>query len=187
MTLDNSPSANDSPSARFSLCARDSPSANCSLSAREILPPRVRFFRCELFSLRERFSLRAIVTDNGTKDLREKKRKKLKELDLGKVSDAFIGYWVWAFPDNGIKWVYAMLRMEVLDIECFGSCITLQRLSYDTNEPVLKDAFGKHGAIIEGYGFVKFTSETEASSALKEMDVQVLDGRQIRLQFAHKG
>nr|XP_011461256.1 PREDICTED: 40S ribosomal protein S19, mitochondrial-like isoform X2 [Fragaria vesca subsp. vesca] len=56
-------------------------------------------------------------------------------------------------------------------------------LSYDTNEPVLKDAFGKHGEIIEvkvicdhvsgkskGYGFVKFTSETEASTALKEMD-----------------
>ncbi|KAL6204692.1 hypothetical protein ACLB2K_021959 [Fragaria x ananassa] len=73
-------------------------------------------------------------------------------------------------------------------------------LSYDTNEPVLKDAFGKHGEIIEvkvicdhvsgkskGYGFVKFTSETEASTALKEMDGQVLDGRQIRLEFAHKG
>ncbi|XP_062016995.1 glycine-rich RNA-binding protein 4, mitochondrial-like isoform X2 [Rosa rugosa] len=57
-------------------------------------------------------------------------------------------------------------------------------LCYDTNEPVLKDAFGKHGEIIEvkvicdhvsgkskGYGFVKFTSETEASTALKEMDV----------------
>ncbi|KAL6204693.1 hypothetical protein ACLB2K_021960 [Fragaria x ananassa] len=67
-------------------------------------------------------------------------------------------------------------------------------LSFDTNEPVLKDALGKHGAIIEvkvicdhvsgkskGYGFLKFTSETEASSALKEMDGQVLDGRQIRL------
>lgn len=73
-------------------------------------------------------------------------------------------------------------------------------LSYDTNEPVLKDTFGKHGEIIEvkvicdhmsgkskGYGFVKFTSETEASTALKEMNGQLLDGRQIRLEFAHKG
>ncbi|ONI00321.1 hypothetical protein PRUPE_6G082400 [Prunus persica] len=73
-------------------------------------------------------------------------------------------------------------------------------LSYDTNEPVLKEAFGKHGEIIEvkvicdhvsgkskGYGFVKFTSGIEASTALKEMDGQLLDGRQIRLEFAHRG
>ena len=73
-------------------------------------------------------------------------------------------------------------------------------LSYDTNEPVLKEAFGKHGEIIEvkvicdhvsgkskGYGFVKFASGIEASTALKEMDGQLLDGRQIRLEFAHKG
>ncbi|BBH04838.1 glycine-rich RNA-binding protein 5 [Prunus dulcis] len=61
-------------------------------------------------------------------------------------------------------------------------------LSYDTNEPVLKEAFGKHGEIIEvkvicdhvsgkskGYGFVKFTSGIEASTALKEMDGQMAD------------
>nr|XP_023876271.1 glycine-rich RNA-binding protein 2, mitochondrial-like isoform X2 [Quercus suber] len=58
-------------------------------------------------------------------------------------------------------------------------------LSYDTNEAVLKDAFGRHGEIIEvkvicdhvsgrskGYGFVRFTSETTATIALKEMDGQ---------------
>ncbi|KAK4371476.1 hypothetical protein RND71_010951 [Anisodus tanguticus] len=56
-------------------------------------------------------------------------------------------------------------------------------LCYDTNEPVLKQTFEQHGEIIEvkvicdhksgkskGYGFVKFTSETAASKALKEMD-----------------
>ncbi|KAF3453839.1 hypothetical protein FNV43_RR04280 [Rhamnella rubrinervis] len=60
-------------------------------------------------------------------------------------------------------------------------------LSYDTNETVLKDAFGQHGEIIEvkvicdhksgkskGYGFVQFTSESAAKTALKEMDGQVL-------------
>ncbi|KAG6631533.1 hypothetical protein CIPAW_13G098200 [Carya illinoinensis] len=60
-------------------------------------------------------------------------------------------------------------------------------LSYDTNEAVLKDAFGQHGEIIEaakvicdhvsgrskGYGFVRFTSETAATTALNEMDGQV--------------
>ncbi|KAG8644486.1 glycine-rich RNA-binding protein 4, mitochondrial isoform X2 [Manihot esculenta] len=70
-------------------------------------------------------------------------------------------------------------------------------LSYDTNETVLKDAFKQHGEIIEvkiicdhvsgkseGYGFVQFTSESAASTALKEMNDQFLDGRQIRVYFA---
>ncbi|XP_015165403.1 glycine-rich RNA-binding protein 4, mitochondrial isoform X1 [Solanum tuberosum] len=78
-------------------------------------------------------------------------------------------------------------------------------LCYDTNEPILKQAFEQHGETIEvkvicdhksgkskGYGFVKFTSETAASKALKEMDGQVsvlvlLDGRNIRISYAHKG
>ncbi|XP_075633072.1 glycine-rich RNA-binding protein 2, mitochondrial-like isoform X1 [Castanea sativa] len=74
-------------------------------------------------------------------------------------------------------------------------------LSYDTNEAVLKDAFGQHGEIIEavkvicdhvsgrskGYGFVRFTSETTATIALKEMDDQMLDGRNIRVHYAHQG
>ncbi|PON33283.1 Splicing factor-like protein [Trema orientale] len=60
-------------------------------------------------------------------------------------------------------------------------------LSYDTNEPVLKGAFEQHGEILEvkvicdhksgkskGYGFVQFTSETAATTALKEMDGQVI-------------
>lgn len=71
-------------------------------------------------------------------------------------------------------------------------------LSYDTNEPVLKDVFGQHGEIIEvkvicdhksgksrGYGFVHFTSEDSASKALAEMDGQLLDGRNIRIQYAN--
>ncbi|RVW34287.1 Glycine-rich RNA-binding protein 4, mitochondrial [Vitis vinifera] len=84
-------------------------------------------------------------------------------------------------------------------------------LSYDTNETILKDAFGQYGEIIEGnmaivlsrlavkvicdhvsgkskgYGFVQFTSEDDTHIALKEMDGQSLDGRNIRVTYAHKG
>ncbi|CAI9776705.1 unnamed protein product [Fraxinus pennsylvanica] len=73
-------------------------------------------------------------------------------------------------------------------------------LSYDTNEPVLKNAFEKYGEVIQvnvvcdhvsskskGYGFVRYAEETAASKALKEMDGQLLDGRNIRLQYAHRG
>ncbi|XWS33378.1 hypothetical protein CRYUN_Cryun22dG0077000 [Craigia yunnanensis] len=83
-----------------------------------------------------------------------------------------------------------------------GSCSKLfvGGLSYDTNETVLKNAFEKHGEIIEvrvichhvsgksrGYGFVRFASEAAADAALKEMHSQVLDGRNIRVEYAHKG
>ncbi|XP_002533103.2 glycine-rich RNA-binding protein 2, mitochondrial isoform X1 [Ricinus communis] len=72
-------------------------------------------------------------------------------------------------------------------------------LSYDTNETILRDAFRQHGELIEvkvicdhvngkseGYGFVKFTSESAASKALKEMNGQLLDGRNIRVCYAHR-
>ncbi|GAA0159918.1 hypothetical protein LIER_16592 [Lithospermum erythrorhizon] len=70
-------------------------------------------------------------------------------------------------------------------------------LSRDTNETILKNAFEAYGEVIEtkvicdhtsseskGYGFVRFTSETEASNALKEMHGQLLDGRKIRVKYA---
>ncbi|WVZ04438.1 hypothetical protein V8G54_025244 [Vigna mungo] len=73
-------------------------------------------------------------------------------------------------------------------------------LSWDTNESILRDAFEKHGEIIEvrvicdhvtaksrGYGFVRFFSETAAATARKEMNGQILDGRRIRVTYAHKG
>ncbi|KAH6814116.1 glycine-rich RNA-binding-like protein [Perilla frutescens var. frutescens] len=76
----------------------------------------------------------------------------------------------------------------------------LPGLSYDTNESVLKDAFEKYGEIIEvkvicdrvsgkssGYGFVCYSSEAAATKALKEMDGQLLDGRNIRIHSAHRG
>uniref|UniRef100_A0A1D1Y5Y0 Glycine-rich RNA-binding protein 2, mitochondrial n=2 Tax=Anthurium amnicola TaxID=1678845 RepID=A0A1D1Y5Y0_9ARAE len=73
-------------------------------------------------------------------------------------------------------------------------------LSYDTNESTLKDTFRPHGEVIEvnvicnrvtgkskGFGFVKFTSASEASRALQQMDGQLLDGRNIRVEHANKG
>ncbi|KAI3507781.1 hypothetical protein L1887_22775 [Cichorium endivia] len=72
-------------------------------------------------------------------------------------------------------------------------------LSYDTNEPVLKDVFQPHGELIEvkvicdhksgkskGYGFVHFVSEESASKALAEMNDQVVEGRNIRVHYANK-
>ncbi|KAL9171048.1 hypothetical protein ABFS82_04G184400 [Erythranthe guttata] len=71
-------------------------------------------------------------------------------------------------------------------------------LSYDTNETALKDAFDEYGEIIEvkvicdrvsgksrGYGFVHYSSELAANKALKEMDGQLLDGRNIRIHYGH--
>ncbi|KAF7119581.1 hypothetical protein RHSIM_Rhsim13G0086000 [Rhododendron simsii] len=94
--------------------------------------------------------------------------------------------------------VLEYLAAEMGDIAPFLQQIV--RLSYDTNESVLKDAFGKHGEIIQvkvicdhvtgkskGYGFVQFNSETAATTALMQMDGQVLDGRSIRIEHAHKG
>ncbi|PIN24354.1 hypothetical protein CDL12_02887 [Handroanthus impetiginosus] len=87
-----------------------------------------------------------------------------------------------------IKWRYSCTQLFV------GG------LSYDTNECVLKHAFEEYGEVIEvkvicdrvsgksrGYGFVQFSSETAASKALKEMDGRLLDGRNIRIHYAHKG
>ncbi|RXI04425.1 hypothetical protein DVH24_038699 [Malus domestica] len=92
---------------------------------------------------------------------------------------------------RGANGVVGILRTSVLAriLLTRHSCSKLfvAGLSWDTNEPVLKEAFGKHGEIIEvkvicdhvsgksrGYGFVKFTSESEATMALKEMDGQVV-------------
>ncbi|CAK8576021.1 unnamed protein product [Lathyrus sativus] len=73
-------------------------------------------------------------------------------------------------------------------------------LSYNTNETVLRDTFQRHGEIIEvkvicdhktgeskEYGFVRFNSETAAATARKELHGKIVDGRRIRVGYAHKG
>ncbi|KQK11797.1 hypothetical protein BRADI_2g62460v3 [Brachypodium distachyon] len=84
----------------------------------------------------------------------------------------------------------------------FSSCSKLfvGGLSYDTNEIALKDAFSQHGTVTEvkvichpvtgrskGYGFVKFSSESEAAAALEKMSNELLDGRNIRVHYANSG
>ncbi|KAG5403588.1 hypothetical protein IGI04_009707 [Brassica rapa subsp. trilocularis] len=80
-----------------------------------------------------------------------------------------------------------------------GSCSKLfvGGLSYDTNEPVLKNEFEKYGEVLhvrvicdhksgksKGYGFVVFDSEEAAATALASMDNQLLEGRHIRVEYA---
>ncbi|KAK6941724.1 RNA recognition motif domain [Dillenia turbinata] len=90
--------------------------------------------------------------------------------------------------------------VETKNIKSLSLRSGISGLCYDTNEPILKDAFGKYGEIIEvkvicdhlsgkskGYGFVQFKSESAACTALKEMDGQLLDGWNIRVDYANKG
>ncbi|KAJ4907947.1 Glycine-rich RNA-binding protein 3 [Raphanus sativus] len=80
-----------------------------------------------------------------------------------------------------------------------GSCSKLfvGGLSYDTNEPVLKNEFEKYGEVLhvrvicdhrsgksKGYGFVVLDSEEAAATALASMNNQLLEGRHIRVEYA---
>ncbi|MBN1434649.1 hypothetical protein JW921_07805 [Candidatus Fermentibacterales bacterium] len=71
-------------------------------------------------------------------------------------------------------------------------------LSWDTTSESLRQAFESHGEIIEakvitdrstgrsrGFGFVTFSSDAEARTALDAMKDSELDGRQIRVDFAN--
>ncbi|XP_052185737.1 glycine-rich RNA-binding protein 4, mitochondrial-like [Diospyros lotus] len=101
---------------------------------------------------------------------------------------------------GGVRLIPPFLFSRQLVVRRSCSKLFVGGLSYDTNENVLKDAFEQHGEIIEakvicdhvngkskGYGFVQFSSETAACTALKEMNGQLLDGRNIRIEYAHKG
>lgn len=70
-------------------------------------------------------------------------------------------------------------------------------LSYGTDDQSLNDAFSAFGEVVEarvitdrdtgrsrGFGFVNFTSEESASSAVSSMDGQELNGRNIRVSYA---
>ncbi|CAN7005974.1 unnamed protein product [Brassica rapa subsp. trilocularis] len=76
-----------------------------------------------------------------------------------------------------------------------GSCSKLfvGGLSYDTNEPVLKNEFEKYGEVLhvrvicdhksgksKGYGFVVFDSEEAAATALASMDNQVCEAPKLK-------
>ncbi|KAF3774235.1 Glycine-rich RNA-binding protein 3 [Nymphaea thermarum] len=70
-------------------------------------------------------------------------------------------------------------------------------LSYGTDDTSLREAFSSYGEVIEarvildretgrsrGFGFVSFTSNEEAASAISSMDGKDLHGRMIRVNYA---
>ncbi|CAN1138011.1 Glycine-rich RNA-binding protein 3, mitochondrial [Linum perenne] len=82
-------------------------------------------------------------------------------------------------------------------IRCNSSKVFVGGISYNTDDNSLRDAFGKYGEVIEarvimdretgrsrGFGFVTYTSEEEASSAIQALDGQDLHGRQVRVNYA---
>ena len=71
-------------------------------------------------------------------------------------------------------------------------------LSWDTTDEGLEEAFAEHGSVSEakvitdrntgrsrGFGFVTFENEEDASAAMDAMNNTELDGRTIRVDFAH--
>jgi len=71
-------------------------------------------------------------------------------------------------------------------------------LAWATDDDSLSKAFQEHGTVEEakvindrdtgrsrGFGFVTFETEENAIAAQKAMDGQEMDGRQLRVDFAH--
>ncbi|KAJ7957249.1 putative Glycine-rich RNA-binding protein [Quillaja saponaria] len=83
-------------------------------------------------------------------------------------------------------------------IRCMSSSkLFIGGLSYGVDDQSLRDAFASYGDVVEarvitdrdsgrsrGFGFVNFSSEESATSALSSMDGQDLDGRSIRVSYA---
>ncbi|XP_015887194.3 glycine-rich RNA-binding protein 4, mitochondrial [Ziziphus jujuba] len=83
-------------------------------------------------------------------------------------------------------------------IRCMSSSkLFVGGLSYGTDDQSLRDAFSGFGDVVEarviidrntgrsrGFGFVNFSSDDCASSALSAMDGQDLQGRHIRVSYA---
>ncbi|KAF8189849.1 hypothetical protein K438DRAFT_1592510, partial [Mycena galopus ATCC 62051] len=70
-------------------------------------------------------------------------------------------------------------------------------LSYNTDDHSLKSAFSQHGQVTDsivmvdrdtgrsrGFGFVTFSNEQEANSAIQAMNGRELDGRSLRVNPA---
>ncbi|XP_057766228.1 glycine-rich RNA-binding protein 4, mitochondrial [Salvia miltiorrhiza] len=84
-------------------------------------------------------------------------------------------------------------------IRAMSSKLFVGGLSYGTDDRSLKDAFASFGEVTEarviidrdsgrsrGFGFVNFSCDESASSALSAMDGQELNGRNIRVSFAQE-
>ncbi|KAL0358511.1 UNVERIFIED_CONTAM: Glycine-rich RNA-binding protein 2, mitochondrial [Sesamum angustifolium] len=84
-------------------------------------------------------------------------------------------------------------------IRCMSTKLFVGGLSYGTDDQSLRDAFSSFGDVVDarvitdrdsgrsrGFGFVNFSSDESASSALSAMDGQQLNGRNIRVSFAQE-
>ncbi|KAL6582058.1 Glycine-rich RNA-binding protein 4, mitochondrial [Orobanche minor] len=84
-------------------------------------------------------------------------------------------------------------------IRCMSTKLFIGGLSYGTDDNGLKNAFSSFGEVDEvkvitdrdsgrsrGFGFVNFSSDESASSAMSAMDGQELDGRRIRVSYAQE-
>ncbi|KAL3619968.1 hypothetical protein CASFOL_034880 [Castilleja foliolosa] len=82
-------------------------------------------------------------------------------------------------------------------MRCMSTKLFVGGLSYGTNDDTLKEAFSSFGDVTEarviidrndgrskGFGFVNFSTDESASSALSAMDGQDLHGRPIRVSYA---
>ncbi|KAL8515855.1 hypothetical protein ACS0TY_014526 [Phlomoides rotata] len=84
-------------------------------------------------------------------------------------------------------------------LRCMSSKLFVGGLSYGTDDQSLRDAFSNFGEIVDvrvitdrdsgrsrGFGFVSFSNDEGASSALSAMDGQELNGRNIRVSYAQE-
>ena len=80
-----------------------------------------------------------------------------------------------------------------------GNKLFVGGLSWDTNDNSLRDAFAKHGDVVEakvilerdtgrsrGFGFVTMGDDSMATAAQQALDGQELDGRSIRVNEAQE-
>ncbi|PIA35908.1 hypothetical protein AQUCO_03400062v1 [Aquilegia coerulea] len=83
-------------------------------------------------------------------------------------------------------------------IRCMSTKLFVGGLSFGTDDQQLKEAFSSFGDVTEarvitdrdtgrsrGFGFVSYTDEESANSALSSMDGQDLGGRNIRVSVAN--
>ncbi|CAI9778866.1 unnamed protein product [Fraxinus pennsylvanica] len=84
-------------------------------------------------------------------------------------------------------------------IRCMSTKLFIGGLSYGTDDQSLRDAFSSFGDVVEarvitdrdtgrsrGFGFVNYSTEECANSALSAMDGQELNGRNIRVSYANE-
>ncbi|KAK3206710.1 hypothetical protein Dsin_020756 [Dipteronia sinensis] len=112
---------------------------------------------------------------------------------LGKISSRKQTWYACEAERASANGIYAQLcQPHVVKTFCW-------RTSYTTDDHSLKEAFPSFGEVVEarivsdrdtwrsrGFGFVNFSSEDSAQTAMSAMDGQELNGRSIRVNFANE-